>query len=56
MEKTPIAEDRQRSIFVDNIITGGESREEALKYYEQANEIMGRANLPLQTKDLVMPP
>ena len=44
MVKTPIAEDMQRSIFVDNIITGCESREEALKHYEQANEIMGLAN------------
>ena len=38
----------QRNIFVDNIISGCDSREKALVYYNQANEIMERTGLPLQ--------
>jgi hypothetical protein len=47
-ESSPIAIDMQRSIFVDNIISGCDSREKAIEYYQVANEIMERAGLPLQ--------
>ena len=43
-----ITADVQRNIFVDNIISGCDSREKALVYYNQANEIMERTGLPLQ--------
>ena len=47
-ETSSVARDMQRSVYVDNIITGCNSKTEAVEYYENANEIMSRANLPLQ--------
>jgi len=38
----------QRSVFVDNIISGCESEIEAESYFHQANDVMSSANLPLQ--------
>lgn len=41
----------QRSVFVDNIISGCESETEAESYFHQASDIMSSANLPLQAWD-----
>jgi hypothetical protein len=43
-----VAADMQRSVFVDNVITGCDSQTEAESYFHQANSIMCGANLPLQ--------
>ena len=46
---SPVAADMLRSIYVDNVISGCDSRQEALNYYKSANEVMERAYLPLQS-------
>jgi hypothetical protein len=43
-----VANDMQRSVFVDNIITGCDSQSQAESYFHQANSIMCSASLPLQ--------
>ncbi|XP_057374753.1 uncharacterized protein LOC130695607 [Daphnia carinata] len=44
-----VAIDMQRSVFVDNIISGCESKSEAESYFHKASSIMCSANLPLQS-------
>lgn len=39
-----VAADMQRSVFVDNVITGCDSQTEIESYFHQANSIMGGAN------------
>lgn len=43
-----VAKNMQKSVLVDNIITGCDSETEIEEYFRKANEIMCSANLPLQ--------
>lgn len=47
-EFSATAVDMQRSIFVD-IISGCETREQAIDYFKTANQMMNRAGLPLKS-------
>ncbi|XP_045023522.1 uncharacterized protein LOC123467802 [Daphnia magna] len=47
-ESSAVARDMQNNIFVDNIVSGCKTQEEAIEYYSSANTIMKRAGLPLQ--------
>lgn len=46
---SPIATDMDSNIYVDNLITGCDTTNEALSYYESSNTILQQAGLKLQS-------
>jgi len=45
---TPVSNDMLRNLYVDNIISGCATEQEAADYYSQAKTIMGEARLNLR--------
>ena len=48
MHNSPIADKIRRNIYVDNVITGTESTEQAEQFYRESKEIFGHASMNLR--------
>jgi hypothetical protein len=46
---SPLAADINRNLYVDNLISGCETTEEALDYYSETNSVLKQAGLKLQS-------
>ena len=44
-----VADDMKKNIYVDNVLSGGNTEEEIVKYYRQAREIMSQAGFNLRS-------
>ena len=47
--KSPIADGMMRNLYVDNIISGSDSEEQATQYYAEARSIMAKARFNLRS-------
>ena len=47
--KSPVADDMMRNLYVDNIISGSDSEEQAIQYYVEARSIMAKAKFNLRS-------
>ena len=48
MHNSPIADKIRRNIYVDNVITGTESTEQAEQFYRESKEIFAHASMNLR--------
>ena len=46
---SPVSDDMQNNLYVDNVISGCNSEKDALHYYKQSRAIMSQANFNLRT-------
>ena len=44
-----VADDMQNNLYVDNVISGGNSEEEVMSYYKKSRAMMSQANFNLRS-------
>ena len=45
---TPVSKDMQQNLYVDNILSGGDTEDEVVKYYKESRDIMSKAKFNLR--------